>query len=774
LTHVLERDIYTDFDATEYASKALTMEIDPDVMHAGSVGRYEAQLTRLLKIRVKAIPSAEALRLFDAKGDLLYSSKGSESRFNILDRPYFQKLKDTPTLNGIYSESISSRATGHASLVRAEAIRDAKGTFVGLISIAINLSFLHQHFVNIDIGSSGVIALRRLDNGTVVVRLPGPVVVNHTYPTNLTIHQAIRKGQTVGSMTFTSPIDGVNRLHAYRQIDHLPFYIVVGIAESDYLASWRKESVLSGLAGILFLAILARVFYQLAQSDRRNIDQLARVLGSEQGLRQAQAKLQRLYQMSPLGIALTDMTGHFVDVNPAFETICGYTAQELKALDYWKLTPEKYMADEAKQLAQLQLTGRFGPYVKEYIRKDGGLIPLRFNGLTVSDGDGQSFIWSIVEDITESRRSEEQVKQAEALLRTSFETIDEAFVIYDADDRLVFCNDKYRQVYAGVAHLMLPGVSFETLIRAGAQRGDYLEAVGRVDEWVTERMAAHRESNRQLIQRHSDGRVLKIIERKTPDGHTIGFRVDVTELHRAIEAAETANTAKSRFLATMSHEIRTPMNGVLGMAQLLTMPDITEAERIDYAGIVVSSGNVLMALINDILDLSKIEADKIQLERIALEPAPIMAQVRALFAPNASAKGIQIGFDWQGPLLTSYLGDPHRITQMLSNLVGNALKFTSQGSIRIEGREIESDGQNPVLEFSVTDTGIGIPEDKLNLLFQTFSQVSDSTSRDYGGTGLGLSIVRKLAELMGGEVGVESKVGQGSRFWFRIWVERVQ
>jgi signal transduction histidine kinase/DNA-binding response OmpR family regulator len=238
------------------------------------------------------------------------------------------------------------------------------------------------------------------------------------------------------------------------------------------------------------------------------------------------------------------------------------------------------------------------------------------------------------------------------------------------------------------------------------------------------------------------------------------------ELTIARDDAESANLAKSRFLATMSHEIRTPMNAVLGMAQVLLQPNVSEANRLDYARTIFNSGRTLLALLNDILDLSKIEAGKVDLEFIALEPAQLVGETQSLFAQSAHAKGLVIDAYWSGPA-RSYLGDPNRLRQMLSNLVGNAIKFTQQGSIRIEASEVACTGQRATLEFSVADSGIGIAKDKQALLFQTFSQADSSTTRHYGGSGLGLSIVRTLAQAMGGEVGVESEVGVGSRFWFR-------
>ncbi len=369
--------------------------------------------------------------------------------------------------------------------------------------------------------------------------------------------------------------------------------------------------------------------------------------------------------------------------------------------------------------------------------------------------------------------SEKRLQDSQAMLRSAIDTIGEAFVIYDPEDRLAYCNEEYREIYHSSAPVIEVGRSFEEIIRYGVERGQYADAIGREEAWITERLAAHRLGNQELIQKLNDGRWLKITERRTPSGHIVGFRVDVTELFRAKEAAEAATVAKSRFLSTMSHEIRTPMNGILGMAQMLLMPNTKDEERQDYVRIILTSGQSLLSLLNDILDISKVEAGKLELESAVLNPAQIVHETQVLFAETAGQKGLRIESDWVGEAGQRYLGDPHRLRQMLDNLVGNAIKFTAEGLIRIAGREVDRDDQGVLLEFVVSDTGVGISPEKQTLLFKPFSQTDSSTTRQYGGSGLGLSIVRSLAELMGGSAGVESEAGRGSRFWFRIRVEFV-
>jgi PAS domain S-box-containing protein len=411
--------------------------------------------------------------------------------------------------------------------------------------------------------------------------------------------------------------------------------------------------------------------------------------------------------------------------------------------------------------------------------------------------DGRTLLVLIDQSVEVARKEAEfAARQSSRLLQEAVNGLPEGFTIFDADDRLVVCNEAYLSFYSTSRDLIVPGASFEEIIRKGAERGQYREAEGRIDEWVSERVQKHHEADgSQLEQLLDDGRWLLIIEYRTPSGFIVGNRIDITarkaveaelERHRhhleeivtartaelidARDAAESANRAKSAFLANMSHEIRTPMNGILGMTHLLQRGDVSplQAGRLSQ---IQASADHLLGIINDVLDISKIEAGKIVLEDVPVSITDLLGNVCSILAVPAKEKGICL-FAEAVQSLPDLFGDPTRLQQALLNYATNAVKFTETGAVTLRIVTQRAATDSALIRFEVHDTGIGIEPPILPRLFSVFEQADNSMTRRYGGTGLGLAITRRLAELMGGQVGVESTPGVGSTFWFTATLKR--
>ena len=872
---------------------------------------------------------------------------------------------------------------------------------------------------------------------------------------------------------------------------------------------------------------------------------------AEEALRYRESLLKGLFELSPIGLALNDLeTGEFVDVNAALLAPTGYSREELLDLSYWDITPPEYAEMEAQALQQLRESGRYGPFEKEYIRKDGSRYPVLLNGIAVVDGAGRRLIWSLIDDISERKAREVEreiaaraATEARERLMAAVEALPDAFVYYDADDRLVLCNARYREFYPQMAEMMVPGARFEDIVRAGLERGVYRVKPGDEEDWLQRSLDAHAGDGKDLEVPLADGRWLRMIDKPTADGGRVGMRQDITALkhaerrladiihgseagtwewhlpsgrniinerwaeiagytleelgeptielwhslchpddlaraekrlervlagevaqfeyllrmrhkaghwvwvqsrgrvarraadgtpelmagvhldvtplkeaeqrlediiagaqvgtwqfdvcggfsrindrwaemlgyrradfeplrrdalrrlvhpedsarlesgdaalirgestqfetemrmrhadgqwvwvlsrgrvtardtsgealeisgvhlditerkkleatltaerdylallmetsiagilahdaqgriifanseaerilglrrsegddgydtplwritgldrspypnderpiHKVVNSggpvrdlrlaiewpdggrrflsvnaapidspamrasvvssitditaqvegeealrksaarAEAASEAKSHFLANISHEIRTPLNGVLGMAEVLE-DALSEESQKRMIRSIRASGEVLLATLNDVLDMSKIEAGKLAMERIAFTPADLASQVTALHGLGAQEEGLELVVTASEGAKSPRQGDPHRILQILNNLVSNAIKFTERGSVRVT---IGGAPAEP-LRIEVRDTGIGMTPEQANRVFEAFEQADGSVSRRFGGTGLGMSIVRRLVSIMGGRISVESAPGEGT------------
>jgi adenylate cyclase len=363
----------------------------------------------------------------------------------------------------------------------------------------------------------------------------------------------------------------------------------------------------------------------------------------------------------------------------------------------------------------------------------------------------------------------------EQTLTEAIEAISEGFSLYDADDKLVVCNTHYRELFASHADVMVPGTSFETILRTATERGLIKDAEGRSDAWVEERLARHHDQSETHLQHRSDGRWIQVSERKTSNGGVVAIYADITklkqheaELAAARDAADEANRTKSGFLANMSHELRTPLNAIIGVTEMLQEDarDLKREDEIEPLDRVVRAARHLLALINDILDLSKIEAGRMELHvesfSVTQTIDDVVKTVETLAAKNAN----RVVTDCS-PAFEPMQADQMRVRQALLNILSNANKFTERGTITINARQQEEDGQSWIT-IAVTDSGIGMTTEQMGKLFQEFSQADSSTTRKYGGTGLGLAISRRFCQMMGGDISVESELGHGSTFTIRL------
>jgi signal transduction histidine kinase/DNA-binding response OmpR family regulator len=382
--------------------------------------------------------------------------------------------------------------------------------------------------------------------------------------------------------------------------------------------------------------------------------------------------------------------------------------------------------------------------------------------------------------LRQRERNEAERAAARRVLENAIESLADGFVMFDADDRLVVCNQRYRDFYAVTGPFVTPGIKFSDMIREGAKRGQYPQAGADIEAFVQEIQAWHRGNHPPMERLLPDGRWVLVTERRTPDGGTVGVRTDITALKEAManlaaarDAAAAATEAKSRFLARMSHELRTPLNGVLGLAQALAHdPTLPEAAK-SQARTLEMAGRHLLSVANDVLDLARIETGTLALQTAPTDLPALIANSVTILRPQAEERGVQLLLTLDAALPRMVLGDETRLRQVLLNLLSNAVKFSPKGGqIELRARvagPANSDDRLPVL-IEVRDEGPGVPVTQRAAIFGDFVQIERTGTPD--GAGLGLSIAAHIVERLGGTIGcgdnTAARNGHGALFWVSL------
>ena len=518
-------------------------------------------------------------------------------------------------------------------------------------------------------------------------------------------------------------------------------------------------------------------------------------LKAEDALAMSEERYRLAFQNSLDSVNINRLSdGMYVEVNQAFLDIMGYAAHEVMGRTSLELDIWADPADRQHLVDELRQNGRCHNFEARFRRNDGTVI-WGLMSAVVMELEGVPCILSITRDITEVKAArevlerhqqqlEQVVDQRTADLRdaeTKYRTV--ADFTYDWE---TWVDDAGRWLYCSPACERVSGYRAEEFL---ARPELYVEITHAEDRVRLLEHLQEGESNGvrdlELRIRHKNGE-LRWIEHlcqpvRDAAGKSIGRRVsnrDITERKQTDEAlrlardqADAASRAKSTFLANMSHEIRTPMNAIIGLTHMLRRK-LSAPDHLDKLGKIASAADHLLGVINDILDISKIEANKLVLEKSDFELDAMLGRMAAMVIERVQEKGLELIID-AAPDLGVVNGDVTRLSQALLNYLGNAIKFTERGSITLRARVVEESATDLLLRFEVTDSGIGIAAEHLPRLFQAFEQADGSTTRRFGGTGLGLAITRRLARLMGGDIGVESTPGVGSTFWFTARLGRV-
>ncbi|HEX9461787.1 MAG TPA: ATP-binding protein [Alphaproteobacteria bacterium] len=724
-----------------------------------------------------------SLSLRDRDGRMTLITLLSRSPMNDTSRSdYFRVHRDDPAKGTYIGTPIRSIVTGEWMIPVSRRLKDGRGNFAGVLVAAVPLRFFADFFRSLQVGDRAIVTLLRNDR-VMLVREPAENHIGERIPEGPLFNRYLPQSPT-GTFRANTVSDGIDRIFAYRAVTDLPLVVTIGIALDDALASWSAD-VRVYIAVWLGCSALLAVFTILMfrSAGRRE--------AAERLVREAEGRFRRLVANVP-GVVFqralkADGTITYNYLSSNAQKVFGYPAEAMMrnpSLLIDRIHPEDQerfeaaLAESAASISTLMVEQRIigADGVTRWVQTTS--TPSRLpTGDVVWDG--------LMIDITDRKETEIALKRSEAeaarskvLLTDAIESINGGFVLYDAEDRLVLVNRNARDWHPDFAAAAVPGVTFEELLRVAAKTGRIVGGGDDIETMVNRRMAVHRKAYGQPIERRVDGRWYQITEYPTSDGGVVVLRTDVTvlkeanlRLEEARLLADQANRAKSEFLAMMSHELRTPLNAVLGFAEILRdhAAKLRPEKITEYVGDIHSSGTHLLTLINDVLDLSKAEAGKMELYRAPMDVTEIVDRCVRMVRERAVRQNVQLMSEIV-PGLPELWADERKVMQILLNVLSNAVKFTPENG-RVTMSAFKS---SDWLVIRIADTGVGIAAENIAKVLSPFGQVDNLFTRQHAGTGLGLPLAKRLAELHGAVFDLTSEVGVGTVVTIRFPVaERI-
>ncbi|WP_301277801.1 PAS domain S-box protein [Dechloromonas sp.] len=743
----------------------------------GELDKLSADMQRYIMLG----RGADILLLLDARGEVLASNRPELVAQNFAHRYYFREAKAAVNPENRIISPPFETVLGDYTFTLSRKLVDPDGEFIGVLMATLDAPFISRLLGGVLMSEdmwaalvhgTGVTVLsapeHRLPDGQDIQRAGGFVAaVPAAHGEQRLLEDAVTLGEphAVAVMRISPPELQLNQ----------PLIVGVGRNLDAAYANWRRET---WALGALYLMLVAAAFFGLRHYQRRVRDDWKQV-----------TRQQALIEMAGDGIHVLDRNGVVVEANPAFLKQLGLDRSDLGRLrvsDFDTVLDETQLARNMQALLARNEEMRIESVHR---RRDGSQLDVDVSARGF-ELDGEMLILASARDISGRKAVEAQLRK----LTLAVEQSPESVFITDARARIEYVNPAFvetsgyradeligqnpRILASGLTPVEEYRAMWDTLLAGGIWRGEFVNRRKNGETYVeAEIISPIRNPAGEMT--HYLAIKQDVTERRRIENELAAYReslehkVDertaaLTEANQALAAArdkaEEATRAKAAFLANMSHEIRTPMNGIIGMLHLLRRSGVDEKQS-GYLEKIARSADHLLTVINDILDLSKIEAGKLNIEQVPVQPRQIIGNVASMISAAAAAKGLAVVIE-PDSLPDGLLGDPTRLTQALLNFASNAVKFTESGRVVLRVGCVGERDDSVVLRFEVEDTGIGIAPEVMGRLFAAFEQADNSTTRIYGGTGLGLALARRLAGLMGGEAAARSVPGQGSCFWF--------